>query len=545
VSEPSSDTVSWRTRVRAIVLHPRAPRALVLPAAGGPALPRLDLPGRLWSGKPEGFVRGMRDLLGLDVALLREAGRRVDDDESVIHLTLVFVLRDARARIPEHGRWLGAGEAGCPAEAAAVLADAASGRVPVGRAPWRDAAWLAAAEGWMVDSLAALGRPVRGPVDQVRMAELSCVLRAPTDAGDVYFKATAQSPLLTDEGRVMATLSDLFPGYVPAPLATDHQRRWMLLPDLGPEVGWHAPVDVREEVLRAFARLQIGSVEHVDRLLSAGCLDRTHRWLARYATEWLAEVDLSRWLSSEEAAELRAAGPDLASYCAQLSEHPVPCALGHGDMHLGNVARSGDGYAFFDWSDACVMHPFVDMFAIFFDEDASTRARLRDAYLAEWTSFAPPAQLMRAWRLAEPLAALNQVISYVSIASYLEPGQDPDGLGDELAGWARRLIDRHRRPPPTGRSSRRAPARPPGPKIHLDDVGEPQLRPEVGRTRIQPQLAGQPDGRRQAMSTDDEGAAGGRGDPGVPVHGGLEAGRHASARLPSGVPGTVEVRARQ
>jgi hypothetical protein len=87
------------------------------------------------------------------------------------------------------------------------------------------------------------------------------------------------------------------------------------------------------------------------------------------------------------------------------------------------------------------------MIAIFFD-DAATGERLRDAYLAEWASFAPHAQLMQAWRLAEPLAALNQAISYVSIASNLEPGADRDGMGEETAVWLRRLIDWYHRPSP-------------------------------------------------------------------------------------------------
>lgn len=444
MSESTADTASWRTRVRAIVLHPSRPEALVLRAPGGPALPEFELPGRAWAGRPEQFVQGVRDAVGVEVALLRTAETRVDDAGLIRHAAVVFAAREGCPAIPGHARWVGAAEAAGVVGLAPVLGELAGGRVPAGRVPWRARAWLGTAEQWMVTSLAALGRPVRGRVEQARVAELSCVLRAATDGGDVYFKATTQLPLFVNEGRVMAALSELFPDDIPAPLAVDGQRRWMLLPDLGPEIGWQAPVEVREEVLRAFAGLQIRSIGSVDRLLAAGCLDRTPRWLARQATEWPATIDLSRWLSADEVAELTAAGADLASACAALTGHPVPYTLGHGDMHLGNVARDGAGYRFFDWSDACVTHPFVDMIVIFFDDDPATRERLRDVYLAEWASFAPRARLLAAWQLAEPLAALNQAISYVSIATHVELGADRDGMIEDTGTWLRRLIDSHR-----------------------------------------------------------------------------------------------------
>jgi len=448
VSEPASDAGSPRTRVRAIVLHPSQPAAWLLPRSDGPVVPEFELPGRSWPGDASVFVRAVRDGLGLDVRLLRGVDERTGDDQ-VHRTTLVFVLRDAAGPVPPDGRWLGVGEAAGLADVAAVLGELAAGRTPVGRPPWRVRDWFGPAEEWIITSLSALGRAASGPIEQIRSAELSCVLRAPTADGDVYFKATARLPLFVDEGRVMATLSDLLPGHVPAPLAFDSQRRWMLLPDVGPKIGRDAPVEVRLDVIRTFARLQIRSAGSVDQLLAAGCFDRTPPWLARQATTgWLATVDLSRWLTGDEAAELRSAGTDLARRCAELSTLPVPCTVVHGDMHLGNVARGADGYVFFDWSDACVTHPFVDMIEIVLEDDATHRERLRDGYLAEWAWFAPPAQLLRAWRLAEPLISFNQAISYASIESQQEAGTDRDSFSEETARWMRKLLDGCRRSPP-------------------------------------------------------------------------------------------------
>jgi hypothetical protein len=62
-----------------------------------------------------------------------------------------------------------------------------------------------------------------------------------------------------------------------------------------------------------------------------------------------------------EMAALAAAVPGLRAACAELAGHDVPASLVHGDLHLANVARGPRGYRFFDWTDACVAHPFLDL----------------------------------------------------------------------------------------------------------------------------------------------------------------------------------------
>jgi Ser/Thr protein kinase RdoA (MazF antagonist) len=147
-------------------------------------------------------------------------------------------------------------------------------------------------------------------------------------------------------------------------------------------------------------------------------------------------------------AALAAAVPRLGAACAELAGHAVPPSLVHGDLHLANVARGPRGYLFFDWTDACVAHPFLDLltmrrgsgFAEDDDEDeAELRERLRAAYLPEWASFEPPARLARAWELAAPLGALHQAVSYRSMAAGLRPPVDPH-LAQSTAWWLRRVL---------------------------------------------------------------------------------------------------------
>ena len=145
---------------------------------------------------------------------------------------------------------------------------------------------------------------------------------------------------------------------------------------------------------------------------------------------------------------LAAAVPRLRAACAELAGLAVPPSLVHGDLHLANVAKGPRGYLFFDWTDACVAHPFLDLptmrrgsaFAEDDDEDeAELRERLRAAYLPEWASFEPPARLARAWELAAPLGALHQAVSYRSMAAGLRPPVDPH-LAQSTAWWLRRVL---------------------------------------------------------------------------------------------------------
>jgi hypothetical protein len=322
-----------------------------------------------------------------------------------------------------------------------------------GARPWAQPRWFERAERWLRASSASLGYQPTGPVDRVQVWELSCVLRLPTARGDVYFKATADSPLFVNEGVVMGVLAGLFGDRVPRPLAVDAERRWMLLADVGEQLGGDehgagVPVEVGEDVLRAFARLQVDAVRHADRLLAAGFADRRLPRLAGEAARWLPEIeatgrlpgiDAATWLSAEEMAALRAAVPRLAACCGALAAYAVPPSLVHGDLHLSNVARGPRGYRFFDWSDTCVAHPFADAIIVLEEEDGARRDRLRDAYLSGWTAFEPAERLLRAWRLAEPLVALHQAVSYRSIVANLGPPIDRHMM-QSTAWWLRKVL---------------------------------------------------------------------------------------------------------
>lgn len=96
---------------------------------------------------------------------------------------------------------------------------------------WQDPDWLATACAWTEAQLARLGRRRTGDVEQPHVRPWSTVMRIPTDAGDVWFKANDDT--LRHEERVAALVSARAPELVPPLLASDPDNGWMLMTDAG------------------------------------------------------------------------------------------------------------------------------------------------------------------------------------------------------------------------------------------------------------------------------------------------------------------------
>ncbi|NUT44544.1 MAG: aminoglycoside phosphotransferase family protein [Thermoactinospora sp.] len=401
----------WRTTVEWQLVRPGGTRVL----------PAIELPGRLWADEPRPLQEALLRECQVDAVLLKALSEKEDTETGERHLTLLGADRDdfTDGLTPE---W----------------------HVPEpGDAPWAGPGWIHRTTRWLAGSLPP-GATVAGPAEQVRIWELSCVLRVPTTGGDVYVKSAADSPLFVDEGAVVTVLHRHFPGRVPAPLAHDPGARLLAMRPFPPEIGHQAPPEVQAEVLGAYGRFQAATPELTAELTAAGCGERTLPWLADQLSTWAATLDHTvvppgadpaSWLDEEEARAIRSAVPDLLSAVERLAAYGLPDCAVHGDFHLANVARADGGFVFFDWTDAGVGHPFLDLVTLYWQPNPAAL----DAYLAAWTAYASPERLREAWELAEPLVAVNQAISYAAIVSVLPPGGDPT-LKPMIARWLRRLL---------------------------------------------------------------------------------------------------------
>jgi hypothetical protein len=444
----SAASPTWRSEIYGILPHPSEPRVLMLPGAAGWSLPHISLDKKVCVAKVGQVSEAMRRALGVDLTTLYSVSYSMRKKARQIDAVYVFESQNLAWEPQDGAAWVGrAALAGLSLErpehrtlVVAHLAEAESGQVPELRPPWARVGWFAQAAAWTQSELGRLGYRLTAPVEQVKSWGISCILRARTASGDVYFKVASSLPLFVHEPALLRGLSGLYPDHIPTPLSIDEPRRWMLLADFGAAIGQGAPVDVQEEMLLLYGALQRDAMPRVDDLLTMGCLDRRLDRLTAQVDPLLGDTaTLASQLEAVEIERLRALGPRLKALCAALASYAVPYTLVHGDLHLDNVARPAGRYLFFDWTDGCVAHPFFDMISIWQVEDSSLQARLRDSYLGVWTAYEPIERLRVAWTLAKPLCALHQAVSYQHIIATLEDTAKP-AVASGLPYWLRQLL---------------------------------------------------------------------------------------------------------
>jgi Ser/Thr protein kinase RdoA (MazF antagonist) len=131
-------------------------------------------------------------------------------------------------------------------------------------------------------------------------------------------------------------------------------------------------------------------------------------------------------LTPEERADLTRLAPVLKESIRRLGGFGLPPTLVHGDLHPGNVAHLDGDLVFFDWTDACVSHPFIDLHSLRWERDESVRAQLLEAYMEPWEVVATPESRREAAALAAVVTPLHHAVSYQYIVAALEPSAKPE-----------------------------------------------------------------------------------------------------------------------
>lgn len=303
---------------------------------------------------------------------------------------------------------------------------------------WTAEGWLAATTAWVDEVLAERGTRRTGDLVVVRSWALSHVERVPTTAGNLFVKASAEH--FAHEVPVTAWLAERFPNNVPDVLAADVRRRCLLM---GPLAGVDASTGAALPAAAAtIARLQVGCIGDVAELLGCGA---PHRSLADTRTRFLDVVDGGHELAvltAEERAALQRALPRLLDQLAELEAMGIPDTLSHGDLHLGNVASAAGRTRVFDWSDACVGHPFLDLAHLIVrlpEVDGPVDPDWSEAYLAAWRDGWPDAVLRRAVELAVVADRIFQAVTFENLAGTIGP-TDRLSLGGLQARRLRELV---------------------------------------------------------------------------------------------------------
>ena len=396
--------------------HPVEPRILLLRSDREWRLPRA-VARDVWVAKADSIVEAFEYRLGTRPWLLRQLW--FGEDEAVLELE----LSDQEWEPPAHGRWAGRADLdrlrlkdeGQRSLLEGYLDALERDDVPPERPPWASPGWLPGVRTWLEGEAARLGHPVLA-IEQVKQWSISAVLRVRTDGPVFYFKVSARLPLFVDEAAVTSELAARFPGDVPVPLAVEPERGWLLLAEFDELLGWRAPLELRCELFRRFAALQRQSIPVVDELLAAGCHDRRLHVLESQLDPLFADPVAVARLTPEERSELKRVAPALKQACRRLEALGVPATLVHGDLHPDNAARLDGELAYFDWTDACIAPPLIDLHSLQWEDDESVRAALLDAYVAAWDG----AISAEAVELARVVTPLHHAVSYSTIVANVE-----------------------------------------------------------------------------------------------------------------------------
>jgi hypothetical protein len=368
-------------------------------------------------------VRSMRERFGVRVVIL--GGVATEFDAVANRVRKAELAAPLGPSKPRSGRFwpraaLAAAQVPLAADSRALVARWVAGDLAVaGDPPWSRPGWHAIALTW----IANVAGPV-GQVEQVRVSEFSTVLRVEAGGRACYFKsvaeAAAREPLFTAALRRRSA-------HLPPVLAVDAARRFLLMEAFaGEPLAAPEDVDAWMAAAQAYGELQRQCLGAVDELRALGCAVVTAASLAASLPALLDES--AALLTSEPAglddddqiAALRALVPELSAAAAALDAGPLPLAVDHGDLWPGNVLVGPSGCAFVDWEDVRLAHPFLSLFPLltgayldrrFADHDAAA-ARIRDAYLTGFSTWAGRAELAHAFDAAQDVCAVAVAASY-------------------------------------------------------------------------------------------------------------------------------------
>jgi hypothetical protein len=323
------------------------------------------------------------------------------------------------------------------------------------RLPWVQPRWLSEASGWIRARLADEGLKLVGEIEQPHVRWWSTVMRAPTTAGDLWFKANA--PPHAFEASLLEILEGVRPGCVPELVASDPARGWLLMRDGGTRlrdvVRSRRDLHHWQTLLPSYAELQLAVASRVDDLLATGVPDERLDVLPAHLEKLLEDREgllggQPGRLSEEERARAHALLPELGRTCARLAAFGIPETLQHDDLHDGNVfVRDGD-YLFFDWGDSCVSHPFhtlvVTLRAVAhrlgLPPGSHDLLRLRDTYLERFSAYGSLDELRAAADLAHVTGTAGRTLAWRRFLVAREPEFRVDDA-ETVPYGVRRLLD--------------------------------------------------------------------------------------------------------
>ncbi|WP_105188196.1 phosphotransferase [Pseudoalteromonas sp. T1lg48] len=291
---------------------------------------------------------------------------------------------------------------------------------------WDSPEWLERVQSWTNQNLAKLGLEPLGKLQKVSGWALGQIFKQNTNEGLCFFKAAAFLPMFSNESQLCAKLSELMPEYVPQTICSSSEQQWMITRDFGGGLPEDADNSLWSKAFQRLARLQRHSTKHLDELLQSGCLLRRIADLPEQLSDALNDSEITQDLADDFRINKDGIVLKVKLAVEKLESFDLPDTLVHGDLHIENIAQVNDKFIFFDWSDACISHPFIDGTYIYRMPEGENKEEIVNAYLSQWSDLADYARLRDAWDKAELVCYAHQAISYASMKKALSSEQMVD-----------------------------------------------------------------------------------------------------------------------
>ncbi|HQX15055.1 MAG TPA: aminoglycoside phosphotransferase family protein [Anaerolineales bacterium] len=311
---------------------------------------------------------------------------------------------------------------------------------------WQNPEWQKQAHDWIRSEAAHNQLQLVGEIEQPHARAWSTVMRVPTNAGMIFFKATADETIY--EIALTQLLTNLQPDVMPDLIAVDTVRGWMLMRDGGEQLRASIRptqnVKAWEPVIIKYAELQKRLAERVDEILAFGVPDHRLAALPALYLQLLADtpslmIGQEKGLTSTEYQQLQNLTVRFEQICAELTAYKIPESVNHGDFHDGNVLLKNGRITLFDWGDADVTHPFVSLRTWFVSMEIALNLddwapptpemlRLLEKYLEAWQAYGEKEALTSAYRLSRPVASIVKTLAWHQSISRMD-----DSMREEYA----------------------------------------------------------------------------------------------------------------
>jgi len=303
---------------------------------------------------------------------------------------------------------------------------------------WEQPDWQKQAQDWIRAEAARHSIQITGEIEQPHMVAWSTVMRAMTNEGMIFFKATASETIY--EIALTQKLSEWYPDCMPELIAVDTARGLMLMQDGGEQL--RASIRPTQDispwnpVIIRYAEVQVGLAEHISGILALGIPDHRLEVLPPLYAQLLTDeeslmIDQEKGLTSAEFQKLQNLASRFEQICSDLTAFGIPESLNHGDFHDGNVLLKNGRITFFDWGDASVTHPFVSLRTFFVSMEIALKLddwapptpemiALLNRYLEIWEPFADQERLRVAYNLSRPIASIVKALAWHQGISRME-----------------------------------------------------------------------------------------------------------------------------